>query len=298
MTTSGGDHGSEKILSGRVAIITGASRGIGRALALRFAQAGANVVIAAKSEESTEKLPGSIHSVADEVRALGVEALPVRCDVRSEEDIQNMVDKTVKEFGKVDILVNNAGVLWWEPVVKTPPKRYELMWQINLRAPYLCSVACLPHMVKNGWGHIIMCSPPITLMPSPGYVTYMTTKMGATRLAIGIAAEHRRDNVAANSLWPATPIESQATINWGSDKMGGKETWRSPDILCDAAMEILKTEPKQLTGKMLIDEELLKERGWTQEKIDTYWTMGTPPKNPLWIDGRTASAMMAKKEQA
>ncbi len=178
MSLGSRDNGSEKKLAGRVAIITGASRGIGRALALRVAGEGADVVIAAKSEESSEKLPGSIYSVAEEVKAAGARALAVRCDVRSEEDIQAMVDKTVQEFGKVDILVNNAGVLWWEPVLGTPPKRYELMWQINLRAPYLCSVACLPHMIKNGWGHILMCSPPITLTANPGYVTYMTTKMG------------------------------------------------------------------------------------------------------------------------
>ena len=290
-------NGDDKKLTGRVAIITGASRGIGRALALRLASEGAHIVIAAKSEESSEKLPGSIYTVADEVKALGVSALPYKCDVRSEEDIQAMVDKTVSEFGKVDILINNAGVLWWEPLLKTPAKRYELMWQINLRAPYLCSQAVLPHMIKNGWGHIIMCSPPITTTASPGYVTYMTTKMGATRLAIGIAAEHKRDNVAANALWPATPIESQATINWGSSKMGGRETWRSPDILSDATMEILRSEPKELTGRQLIDEELLKEKGWSQEKIDSYWVNGVAPENPLWIDGRASGKMLSKKEQ-
>jgi citronellol/citronellal dehydrogenase len=274
---------TEHPLKGRVAIITGASRGIGRCFALRFASEGAQVVVAAKSETSTDKLPGSIYSVAEEVEKLGGVALPIKVDVRSEDDIKMMVDRTVEKFGRIDILINNAGAMWWQPVLKTPPKRYDLMWDINLRAPYLCTYYCLPHMIAGGWGHIINCSPPISIDANPGYVCYMTTKMGMTRLAIGVAAEHKKDNVAANALWPATPIESQATINWG---LGQREQWRSPEILCDAAMEILKSEPKEMTGRQLIDEDFLKERGWSQEKLDSYWLGGKPPKNPIWIDGR------------
>jgi citronellol/citronellal dehydrogenase len=274
----------ERPLKGRVAIITGASRGIGRCFALRFATEGAHVVVAAKSETSTEKLPGSIYSVAEEIEKLGGTALPIKVDVRSEDDIKTMIERTMEKFGRIDILVNNAGALWWQPFLQTPPKRYDLMWEINLRAPYLCIYHCLPHMIAGGWGHIINCSPPISTKANPGYVCYMTTKMGMTRLAIGVAGEHKKDNIAANALWPATPIESQATINWG---FGKREQWRSPDILCDAAMEILKTEPKELTGRQLIDEEFLKERGWSQEKLDSYWLGGKPPANPIWIDGRS-----------
>jgi citronellol/citronellal dehydrogenase len=279
-------------LKGRVAIITGASRGIGRCFALRFASEGARVVVAAKSETSTDKLPGSIHTVVEEIEKAGGTALPVKVDVRSEDDIKTMVDRTMDKLGRIDVLVNNAGAMWWQPLLQTPPKRYDLMWEVNLRASYLCTYYSLPHMIAGGWGHIINCSPPITIEPSPGYVCYMTTKMGMTRLAIGVSAEHFKDNVAANALWPATPIESQATINWG---LGSREQWRSPDILCDAAMEILKSEPKKLTGRQLIDEEFLRERGWTQERIDSYWLTGKPPSNPIWIDGRPLTGK--KKEE-
>ncbi len=274
---------SSKPLAKRVAIITGASRGIGRSFAVRLASQGANIVIAAKSETSTDKLPGSIYTVAKEVESVGAQALPLKVDVRSEDDIKMMVDKTMEKFGRLDILINNAGALWWQPILQTPPKRYDLMWEVNIRAAYLCIYYALPHMVAQKWGHIINCSPPITLEANPGHVCYMTTKMGMTRLAIGVAAEHLKDNVAANALWPATPIESQATINWG---LGTRSQWRSPNILTDAVMQIVTSEPKSLTGRQLIDEQFLKERGWTQERIDSYWLEGKAPANPIWIDGR------------
>jgi citronellol/citronellal dehydrogenase len=271
-------------LKDRVAIVTGSSRGIGRALALGFSSEGAHIVVAAKSETPTEKLPGSIHTVAEEIQASGGSALAIKVDVRSEDDVKEMVGRTVERFGRIDILVNNAGAMWWQPLLKTPPKRYDLMWEVNVRASYLCTYYSLPHMIAGGWGHIINCSPPISVEANPGYVCYMTTKMGMTRLAIGVAAEHYKDNVAANSLWPATPIESQATINWG---LGGREQWRSPDILCDAAMEIVTSDPQKLTGRQLIDEAFLRERGWTEERLDSYWLLGKPPSNPIWLDGRS-----------
>jgi citronellol/citronellal dehydrogenase len=275
-------------LEGRVAIVTGASRGIGRALALRLARHGVDVVVAAKSEESTERLPGSIHTVAAEIEERGARALPVRVDVRSEVEVEAMVEAAVERFGRLDILVNNAGALWWEPILKTPPKRYDLMWQVNVRGAYLATYFALPHMVRAGWGHILYCSPPISTTASPGYVCYMTTKMGMTRLAIGVAAEHKADNIAANALWPATPIESQATINWD---IGTREFWRSPEILCDASLEVLRTEPGELTGRQLTDEEILRERGWSDAELDSYWLDGKPPETPVFIDGRASGAM-------
>ena len=278
-------------LAGRVAIVTGASRGIGRAFALRLARAGASVTVAAKSEAGSERLPGSIHSVVAEIEAAGGTALAVRTDVRSEEAIAAMVAATAERFGGVDILINNAGALWWERVLDTPPKRYDLMWEINVRASFLCAYYALPHMIRGGWGHIINCSPPITTEPSPGYVAYMTTKMGMTRVAIGIAAEYREQNVAANSLWPATPIESLATINWQSAKVGTPEQWRTPEILCDAMMEIVSSDPQTCTGRQLIDETFLRERGWTDERIASYWLTGHAPEHPIWIDGREAARM-------
>jgi citronellol/citronellal dehydrogenase len=271
-----------KALEGRVAVVTGSSRGIGRALALRLAREGARVVVTGKSVASTERLPGSIHSVVEAIRALGGEALAVRMDIRREEDVEGMIRKAIQEFGRLDVLINNASALWWEPVLKTPPKRYDVMWEVNVRGTYLCCYHALPHLIENGWGHVVTMSPPISMDPSPGRVAYATTKMGMTRVALGVAAEHKEDNVASNALWPATLIESQATINWG---MEDRSRWRSPEILSDATMEILKSEPKTLTGKQLVDEEFLRERGWPQEKIDSYWLSGTPPARPVRIDG-------------
>jgi citronellol/citronellal dehydrogenase len=278
-------------LEGRVAIVTGASRGIGRAFALRLARAGASVTVAAKSDTSSERLPGSIHSVVAEIEAAGGTALAVRTDVRSEEAIAAMVAATVERFGGVDILINNAGVLWWETVLQTPPKRYDLMWEVNVRASFLCAYYTLPHMIRGGWGHVVNCSPPLTTEPTPGYVAYMTTKMGMTRVAIGIAAEYGDRNVAANSLWPATPIESQATLNWQSAKVGTPEQWRTPDILCDALLQIVTSEPAACTGRQLIDEAFLRERGWSEERLAAYWLTGKAPEHPLWIDGRASAVM-------
>jgi citronellol/citronellal dehydrogenase len=277
-----------KPLAGRVAIVTGSSRGIGRAFALRLARAGAAVTVAAKSDAGSERLPGSIHSVAAEIEAAGGAALAVRTDVRSEDAIAAMTATTVERFGRIDILVNNAGALWWEKVLDTPAKRYDLMWEINVRASFLCAYYALPHMIRGGWGHIVNCSPPITTEPSPGYVAYMTTKMGMTRVAIGIAAEYRDQNVAANALWPATPIESQATINYA---VGTRDQWRTPEILCDALMEIVGSAPQTCTGRQLIDEAFLRERGWSEERLAGYWLTGHAPERPLWIDGREHAAM-------
>jgi len=280
--------GAAKRLEGRVAVVTGSSRGIGRAMVLRLAREGAAVVITGKSEAGTERLPGSIHTVAEEVERAGGQALAVRVDVRHEDEVRAMVERTVERFGRLDILVNNAGALWWQPVLQTPPKRYDLMWEVNVRASYLTAYHALPHMVQQHWGHVINCSPPISTDASPGYVAYMTTKMGMTRLAIGIAAEHEKDGVAANSLWPVTIIESLASINWG---LGDRSQWRSPEILCDAMMEIVNTEPPSLTGQQLLDEPFLRGRGWTQAQLDAYWLEGRPPDNPVYIDGRSGGVM-------
>jgi citronellol/citronellal dehydrogenase len=275
-------------LDHRVALVTGSSRGIGRAMALRLAREGASVVITGKSEAGTEKLPGSIHTVAAEVEAAGGVALAVRVDVRHEEEVKAMVDATVARFGRLDILINNAGALWWQPILDTPPRRYDLMWEINVRAAFLCAYYALPQMVQQHWGHIINCSPPITTQASPGHVAYMTTKMGMTRLAIGIAAEHASDGIACNSLWPVTIIESLASVNWG---LGDRSQWRSPEILCDAMMEIVGSEPPTLTGRQILDEPFLRERGWTNERLDAYWLEGKPPEHPVYIDGRPGSSM-------
>jgi citronellol/citronellal dehydrogenase len=270
-----------KVLEGRVAIITGASRGIGKALALRLAEEGADIVVASKTEADTDKLKGTIYETADEVRQRGRRALPVKVDVRNEEEIAAMVEKTATEFGRIDILINNAGALWWKPVLETPAKRFDLIMSINVRAAFLCSYYALPYMVRQKWGHVINMAPAISTEASPGMVAYMISKMSMARLAIGIAEEHRADNVAANALWPVTPIETAAVIQ---NHLGEREQWRTPEILCDATMAILRQEPSQCTGRQLTDEEILREAGVTD--FDRYWCEGQPPANPIYIDGR------------
>jgi citronellol/citronellal dehydrogenase len=267
-------------LSGRVAVITGASRGIGKAIALRLAREGADVVIASKSETSTEKLPGSIHETAEQIRAMGRRALPVQTDVRSEEAVQNMVTRTIAEFGRLDILINNAGAIWIQSILETPPKRFDLMMQVNVRAAYICSYYALPHMVKQKWGHILNMCPKLHVEPSPARVAYTISKLGMARLAIGLAEEHRSDNIAANTLWPRTIIESLASINW---KMADRSQWRTPEIMCDATVAIFSQEPNTYTGHQLIDEEVLSSlAGMTN--FDQYWCEGKPPANPIYID--------------
>lgn len=260
-------------LAGRVAIITGASRGIGRAVALKLAKEGAAVVIAAKTAEPDPRLPGTIYTVAQEVEALGGQALPLRVDVRDENALQMMVDKTLETFGRVDILVNNAGALWWYPVVETPPKRFDLVMQVNLRASFIASHLVLPHMIAQRWGHIINMSPPIDLRVLPGKVAYMISKFGMTMLALGLAEEVREHNVAVNALWPRTLIESQATIAWG---LGTPKQWRKADIMADAVYEIVRREPHTCTGNAFIDEDVLREAGITDFSVYNCTPDGEP----------------------
>jgi citronellol/citronellal dehydrogenase len=267
-------------LSGRVAVVTGASRGIGKALALRLARQGADIVVAAKSEQSTDRLPGSIHETADAVRGLGRRALAVATDVRDEDAIRNLVERTTAEFGRLDILINNAGAIWVKPILETPPKRFDLVMGVNVRAAYIACYYALPHMIRQQWGHILNMCPRLSCEPSPGRVAYTISKHGMARLAIGLAAEHKNDNIAANTLWPRTIIESQASINW---KMADRSQWRTPEILCDASCSILSQEPRDCTGRQWIDEDALRELAGITD-FDRYWCEGRPPANPIYID--------------
>lgn len=260
-------------LKGRVAIITGASRGIGRAIALRLAQEGVAVVIAAKTAEPDPRLPGTIYTTAAEVEALGGRALPLQVDVRNEDAIQQMVAQTIETFGRIDILVNNAGALWWYPVLETPPKRFDLVMDVNLRGAFLCSQAVLPHMIAQRWGHILTMSPPIDLSVLPGKVAYMISKFGMTMLALGLAEEVREHNIAVNALWPRTLIESQATIGWN---LGTPKHWRKAEIMADAVYEIVRRPPASLTGRALIDEEVLREAGITDFSVYNCTPDGEP----------------------
>lgn len=267
-------------LTGRVAVVTGASRGIGKALAIRLAQEGADVVIAAKTEQSSEQLPGSIYETADAISARGRRALAIPTDVRSEEAVRAMIERTVLEFGRIDILINNAGAIWLQPVLNTPPKKFDLMMNVNVRAAYLGAYFALPHMQKQRWGHILNMCPRLTRHPSAGRTCYMISKLGMAWLALGIAEEHRENNIAANTLWPRTPIESQATINW---KMGNRSEWRTPEILCDACMAIFAQEPANYSGHQLIDEQVLTELAGVTD-FDHYWCESKPPPKPVYID--------------
>jgi citronellol/citronellal dehydrogenase len=267
-------------LHGRVALITGASRGIGKALALRLAREGADIAVVAKSVQSTERLPGSIHDTAAEVRALGRRALALPLDVRNEDALREAVEQTVAEFGRLDILINNAGAIWTKPILETPPKRFDLVVGVNVRAAYIASFYALPHMVRQRWGHILNMCPRLSTDPKPGKVAYMISKLGMAQLAIGLAAEHAADNIAANTLWPRTIVESQASINWG---MADRSQWRTPEILCDAVCAIVGREPSTCTGRQWIDEEALSELASIRD-FDRYWCEGRPPANPIYID--------------
>lgn len=250
-------------LKGKTIIITGSTRGIGREIALKCAKDGANLVIAGKTTEEGGKLPGTIFSVAKEVEAAGGQALPLKVDVRFPEEVEAMVAQTVKTFGALNALINNAGAISLTPLSETPPKRMDLMLNINVRAVLLCSHYCIPELRAAGAGHIINLSPPLSLNKKwmGGFVTYTISKYGMSLATLGLSEELKEHNIAVNSLWPRTAIET-AAVNM---LMGGVglEHSRTPAIMADAAYEILISDPKKLTGQLLIDEHFLKERGVT-----------------------------------
>ncbi len=271
------------ILQGKVAIITGASRGIGRALALGLARAGCAVVIAAKSTVSTDKLPGSIYTVAQEVEALGAAALPVPIDVRDTDQIEALAAKTLERFGRIDVLVNNAGALHWQSLLDTPPKRFDLVMGVNARAACLCARAVLPAMIRQQSGHIINMSPPIDLQMVPGRIAYCISKFGMTLLTHGLAEEVRQHGIAVNSLWPVTIIESQASINWG---LGSREQWRKPDILVECVLRLVQKEGVTVTGQALLDEDFLSSEG-VMDFGGYACVPGTNPGRIAWHQQRT-----------
>jgi len=256
-------------LAGRVAIVTGSSRGIGRECILGLARAGANVVVAAKSVKEAPNLPGSIGTVAAEAEALGVEALPYQLDLRDPLQAKGVVDAAVEKWGRVDILVNNASALWWQSIEDTPIPKYDLITGINTRGAFAMTQACMPHMVSGGFGRVINMSPPITAAVG-AYVNktaYNISKMGMTMVALGAAAEGKGRGVAGYSLWPATVIESQASINF---KLGDPSQWRKATILADCVVKLCM-EDDDYSGHMLIDDEYLRERhGFTDADLAQY----------------------------
>ena len=251
-------------LQGKTLFITGASRGIGREIALRAARDGANVVIAAKSAEPHAKLPGTIHSVAAEVEAAGGKALALQLDVRDDDAVRQALAQANEHFGSIDALVNNAGAIKLTGVQHIEIKRFDLMHQINTRAVLLCSQAALPYLKKSA-GHILNLSPPLNLATKwfAQYSPYTVTKYGMSMLTLGMSEEFAGYGISVNSLWPQTMIAT-AAIEF---QLGNRESFkhaRTPEIMADAAYVILSSSKRQITGRLLIDEEILRESGLSE----------------------------------
>ncbi|HEY0946841.1 MAG TPA: SDR family oxidoreductase [Opitutaceae bacterium] len=251
-------------LADRVVLITGASRGIGRAVALACAQAGARIVVAAKTVEPHPKLPGTIHTVADEIRALGAEALPVPVDVRSEEQIAALFSTIERTFGRLDALVCNAGAISLTPLSSTPVKRFDLMHEVNARAFFLCARGALPLLRRSTAGHLVSLSPPVSLDPRwlAPHAPYTFSKYGMTLLALGLAGElaHARERISVCCLWPRTTIAT-AAIEFAVGGPALLPRCRTPQIVADAILEILATTDGSWSGRALLDEDVLRARG-------------------------------------
>jgi citronellol/citronellal dehydrogenase len=249
-------------LQGKTLFITGASRGIGLAIALRAARDGANVAIAAKSEVPNPKLPGTIHSAAAAIEAAGGHALPIKCDIREEDQVRAAVEQTAHRFGGIDILVNNASAIWLRGALDTPMKRFDLMQQVNARGTFLCAQACLPHLLEAANPHILTLAPPPSLDPKwwAPHTGYTLAKMGMSFVTLGLAAEFGPRGVAVNALWPRTLIATDA-LNMipGVSAANG----RRPEIMADAAHAVLIRPARGFSGKFLIDDEVLRESGVT-----------------------------------
>ena len=247
-------------LSGKTLFITGASRGIGLAIALRAARDGANIAIAAKSSVPNPKLPGTIHTAAAEVEAAGGRALALQCDIREEDQVHAAVAATVDAFGGIDILVNNASAIWLRGALDTPMKRFDLMQQVNARGSFLCAQACLPHLLQAPNPHILTLAPPPNLDPKwwAPHTGYTLAKMGMSFVTLGLAGEFGRQGVAVNALWPRTVIATDA-INMipGVDA----RNCRTPQIVADAAHAVLVRDARGFSGNFLIDEDVLRDAG-------------------------------------
>ena len=249
-------------LKGKTLFITGASRGIGLAIALRAARDGANIAIAAKTAEPHPKLEGTIFTAAKEVEAAGGKALPIACDIRFEEQVQAAVEQTVKKFGGLDICVNNASAISLSPSVTTDMKRYDLMHGINARGTFLVSKTCIPHLEKAANPHILMLSPPLDMDPKwfAPHVAYTMAKFNMSIIALGLSGELKGDGIAVNTLWPRTTIATAAVKNLlGGDTL--MRMSRSPEIMGDAAHLIFTQDAKTFTGRFCIDDTLLYEHG-------------------------------------
>lgn len=258
-------------LSGKTLFISGASRGIGLAIALKAAKDGANVTVAAKTDQPHPKLEGTIHTAAEQIEAAGGKALAVVCDVRDEASVQAAVDQTVETFGGLDICINNASAIMLTGTLQTPMKRYDLMHQVNGRGTYLVSRTCIPHLKKAANPHIMAISPPLDFSPKwfKNHPAYSMAKYTMSVYMMAMAAEFEKDGIACNTLWPRTAIATAAVQNL----LGGDELTkmsRTPEIMADAAYEILTKSSREFTGQHCMDDIVLYEAGnrdWDQYAV-------------------------------
>lgn len=255
-------------LKGKTLFISGGSRGIGLAIALRAARDGANVTIAAKTDTPHPKLPGTIHTAAAEIEAAGGRALAVVCDIREETQVSEAVEKTVAAFGGIDICINNASAIQLTGTLETDMKRYDLMHHINTRGTFLVSKTCIPHLKKAANPHILNLAPPLDMKAKwfKNHVAYTMAKFGMSMCTLGMSAEFAKDGIAVNSLWPLTTIDTAAVRNL----LGGKQLAdmsRSPEVMADAAHSILTRPSRETTGNFFIDELVLREAGVTDFSV-------------------------------
>jgi citronellol/citronellal dehydrogenase len=255
-------------LRGKTLFVSGASRGIGLAIALRAARDGANVAIAAKTSDAHPKLPGTIHTAAAEIEAAGGSALALQCDIRFEEQVAAAVEATVARFGGIDVCVNNASAISLTGTLATDMKRYDLMQQINARGTFLCSRATIPHLKKSANPHVLTLSPPLDMQAKwfAPHVAYTSAKFGMSLCTLGMAEEFRSDGIAFNSLWPLTTIDTAAVRNL----LGGEalaRVSRTPEIIADAAYRILTKPSRECTGNFFVDEVFLRAEGVTDFSV-------------------------------
>ncbi|WP_084040047.1 NAD(P)-dependent oxidoreductase [Demequina sp. NBRC 110053] len=270
-------------LAGRTVLMSGGSRGIGLAIALRAARDGANVVMLAKTDAPHPRLEGTVHTAADAVVAAGGAALAVVGDVREDEDIARAVDAAVERFGGIDVVVNNASVIDLSPTVSLDAKRYDLMQDVNVRGTFMLSRAAMPHLLRSDNPHILSLSPPLN--PSPrwlgAHTGYSLAKFGMTMATLGIAAEFAEQGVAANTLWPRTTIATAAVQNLlGGDRV--MRLSRTPDIYADAAHKVLTSPARELSGQQLIVEQVLEAAGVTD--LSGYAAVPGTPDDALFPD--------------
>jgi citronellol/citronellal dehydrogenase len=269
-----------RTLRGQILFITGASRGIGKAIALRAARDSARIVIAAKTDTPHPKLPGTIHTAAAEVEAAGGKALACRADIRSEEEMAAAVEAAVRTFGGIDILVNNASAISLTGTADTPMKRFDLMHGVNARGTFLASKLCIPHLRRSANPHVLNISPPLNLEARwfAPHLAYSLSKFGMSLCVLGMAEELRADGIAVNALWPRTVIATAAVRNL----LGGEAAIRGsrkPDIMADAAHAVLTRGSRDFTGRFLIDEDVLREEGVTD-----FASYAIDPGSPLLSD--------------